>query len=230
MNRRNLAIAIDGPAGAGKSTVARAVAQRLGYLYIDSGAMYRAVTLYCLQKGIDIDDEEAVGRAAREVDVRLEPSPEGLRVFLNGVDVTCEIRRPEVGERVSQVARWGKVRSALVGLQRAMSAGGGVVMDGRDIGTVVLPSADVKVFLTATPEERARRRHQELLERGENVTYAEVYESIRTRDWVDSSRQHSPLRKAPDAVEIDTTGKSIEEVTRLIVALCDAKGGSACST
>lgn len=230
MKHRKLTIAIDGPAGAGKSTVARAVAQHFGYLYIDTGAMYRAVTLYCLQKGIDVDDEEAVGRAAGEVDVRLVQSPDGLRVFLNGADVTREIRRPEVGDRVSQVARWASVREAMVKLQRAMSEGGGVVMDGRDIGTVVLPSADVKVFLTASPEERASRRYRELVARGEDVSFAQVFESIRTRDFVDSSRRLSPLRKAPDAVEIDTTGKSAEEVTRLIIDLCAVKGGSACST
>lgn len=228
MKSRNLTVAIDGPAGAGKSTVAREVAKALGYLYIDTGAMYRAVTLYCLQKGIDTDDEEAVGMAAREADVRLEQKAGELSVILNGSDVTDEIRRPDVGECVSQVARFAQVRSALVKLQREMSLEGGVVMDGRDIGTVVLPSADLKVFLTAAPEERAMRRYRELVQRGEDVTYQAVFESIQKRDLVDSSRELSPLRKAEDAIEIDTTGKSIEEVTQEIVALCVERGGSAC--
>lgn len=230
MESRNLTVAIDGPAGAGKSTVARHVARMLGYLYIDTGAMYRAVTLYCLRRGIDTFDEEAVSRAALEVDVRLEQASGGPLVFLDGDDVTEEIRSPDVGESVAQVARYAGVRSALVKLQRRMSLEGGVVMDGRDIGTVVLPSADLKVFLTASPEERAHRRHRELLARGENVSYREVYESIQKRDALDSSREVSPLRKAEDAVEIDSTGRSVEEVAQEIVALCVERGGTVCST
>ena len=167
MESRNLTVAIDGPAGAGKSTVAREVAKMLGYLYIDTGAMYRAVTLYCLRKGIDTFDERRASaeRPARSM-CALCKKRAGSRSFSTADDVTEEIRRPEVGESVAQVARVCEVRSALVKLQRRMSLEGGVVMDGRDIGTVVLPSADLKVFLTASPEERAHRRYRELVARG----------------------------------------------------------------
>ena len=230
MGCRKLTVAIDGPAGAGKSTVAREVARALGYLYVDSGAMYRAVALRCLLDGIDVRDEVAVSRAAAAADVRLVDGAAGVRVLLDGEDVTAAIRRADVGEAVPHVAKHPAVREALVRLQRQMSAGGGVVMDGRDIGTVVLPEADVKVFLTASPEERARRRYRELVARGDRVTYGEVLEAIQRRDRVDSSREHSPLVKAEDAVEIDTTGRSVGQVVDEILALCARKGGAVCST
>lgn len=225
-----MTIAIDGPAGAGKSTVAKKVAEALGYLHVDTGAMYRAVTLYCLQRQIDPLDEEAVRRIVGEIDVRLVPDGGRIIVLLNGKDVTAAIRKPEIGELVAHVARYYEVRAAMLKLQRRLASGGGVVMDGRDIGTVVLPSADLKVFLTASVSERAHRRHQELLARGEKVSYQEVYDSVKKRDRIDSSREISPLKKANDAVEIDTTGRSITEVVDEILALCSAKGGSVCST
>lgn len=230
MECRRLTVAIDGPAGAGKSTVAREVAKSLGYLYIDTGAMYRAVALRCLREGIDVSDEEKVAQVAATAGIRLERAGDELRVELDGEDVTEAIRRPEVGEVVAEVARYPAVRQAMVELQRAMSLAGGIVMDGRDIGTVVLPAADVKVFLTASPEERARRRHRELLQQGESISFDEVLDSIKRRDWIDSTRTVSPLVKAQDAVEIDTTGRSVAEVVGEILSLCARKGGSACST
>lgn len=219
-----LTIAIDGPAGAGKSTVARKVAAALGYVYVDTGAMYRAVALKCLQLGVDVSDPEAVARAARAMDVRLESSGGEPRVFVDGADVTEAIREPRVGEAVSLVAQVPEVREALVELQRRMGERGGVVMDGRDIGTVVFPSADVKVFLTAAEEERAARRHAELLARGERVAYEEVLEALRRRDALDRSRSVSPLVKADDAVEVDSTGRPVESVVAEILALCQERG------
>jgi len=230
MQCRKLTVAIDGPAGAGKSTVARNLARTLGYLYVDSGAMYRAVALRCLVQGVDLSNEDEVSRIARSADVRLVQKSGELNVLLDGEDVTAAVRRPEVGEAAPQVAKYPAVREALVELQRKMSAAGGVVMDGRDIGTVVLPGADVKVFLTASPEERARRRYRELVQRGEKVSYQEVLEAIKRRDWMDASREHSPLVRAKDAVEIDTTGRPVGDVVEEILSLCIRKGGSVCST
>lgn len=230
MHSRKLTIAIDGPAGAGKSTVAKEVAKALGYLHVDTGAMYRAVAWHCLENRIDPLDEKAVSRVVRGIDLRLVPKEGHVVVSLEGEDVTEKIRQPRVGELAAHVARHPAVREEMLKLQRKLAAGGGVVMDGRDIGTVVLPHADLKVFLTATAQERARRRHRELLARGETITYQEVYQSVKRRDEIDSSRSISPLRKAEDAVEIDTTGRSITEVVDEILALCAAKGGRVCST
>lgn len=222
---KRLTIAIDGPAGAGKSTVAKAVAAALNYTYIDTGAMYRAVTLECLKRGIDVTDAGAVARAAGQMSLRLEPASPEPRVFVDGVDVTDAIRQPKVGEAVSHVARVPAVREALLHLQREMGEKGGIVMDGRDIGTVVLPGAEVKVFLTAAEEERAARRHAEMVARGEQITYEEVLEALRRRDALDRSRSVAPLRKASDAVEVDSTGRPVEAVVSEILRLCEERRG-----
>lgn len=228
--KRPLTVAIDGPAGAGKSTVARGVAHALGYTYIDSGAMYRAATLKVLRRGVDLNASEAVLAVVAQSDITLRAAPEGPRVYLDGEDVTEAIRTVEVGEAVSTVAQIPAVRETLVALQRRLGARGGVVMDGRDIGTVVLPWADVKVFLTASSKERARRRYQELRAAGKSVTFDEVYQALARRDAIDASRAHSPLRQAPDAVAIDTTGRSVDEVIEEVLALCYQRGEAPCST
>ncbi len=210
-------IAIDGPAGAGKSTTARRVAERLGYLYIDTGAMYRAVTLAALRAGIPLD-EEHIAQLLPQVRIELRPSPHGQRTFLNGEDVTDALRLPEVTRWVSLVSSFRRVRSFLVEEQRRLGRQGGVVMDGRDIGTVVFPEADVKIFLTASLAVRARRRLQELRSYGvTDITEHELAAELQRRDELDSQRAESPLRCAPDAIVIDTTELTIEEQTERVL-------------
>lgn len=212
-------IAIDGPAGAGKSTVARLVARELGYLYIDTGAMYRAVTLLALRSGTELTDADALTVVARNSDLKLTADPENLpRAYLAGEDVTDAIRTPEVSRAVSLVASVPGVRRQMVELQRAMAAQGGVVMEGRDIGTTVLPGAEAKFFLTATPGERARRRGLELQARGYKVNLGELEEEIIERDLLDSTRELAPLISAPDAEIIDCSRMTVEQVVELIVA------------
>lgn len=227
--RQGLVIAVDGPAGAGKSTVARRVAAALNYLYIDTGAMYRAIALAVLEEGVGPDDGAAVERLARGLDVELVPSAAGNRVLLEGRDVTERIRAPEVSAAVSQVAALPGVRRRMVQLQRRLAAGGGVVMDGRDIGTVVFPDADVKVFLTASAEERARRRWLELRAAGHAPSLDNIRANIESRDRLDSTRDVAPLRKAEDAVEIDTTDKTVDEVVDQVLELV-RKELDSCST
>lgn len=213
-------IAIDGPAGAGKSTVARAVAEALGYVYVDSGAMYRAVALLVHRRGVDARDRGAVEELARRADIRLEHGPRGTRVFLDGEDVTDLLRTPEVSAVVSVVARYPGVRRRLAALQRALVERGGVVLEGRDATTVVAPDAEHKFYLTASFEERVRRRYAELRAAGHDVTLEEVRADIAHRDLLDTSREEAPLKRAPDAVEIDTTGRTVEQVVELILARC----------
>jgi CMP/dCMP kinase len=208
-------IAIDGPAGAGKSTVARAVADRLGLKYVDTGAMYRALALAALERGVS--DPEGLERIARSVDLEAD----GERVLLDGVDVTRRIRDADVTAEVSKVAAHPGLRAALVPLQRTVAARGNVVMEGRDIGTAVLPDAPVKIFLTASLEERARRRAAET-----GATVEDVMAQIAARDRADAERSTSPLVKADDAIEIDTTGRSIEEIVEEVAALAAAVGGA----
>ena len=222
-------IAIDGPAGAGKSTVARKVAAALGYLYIDTGAMYRALTLAVLRAGVPVDDPAAVAAAVAGVRIRLEPSPAGNRVFLDEEDVTAAIRSPEVSAAVSQVAAIPEVRRRLVTLQRQLAAEGGVVMDGRDIGTVVLPHADLKVFLTADLEERARRRYLELQAAGHGLDLEEIRSNLEERDRLDTGRAVSPLRIADDAVIIDTTDRPVERVVAEVLRLCRRRLEACCT-
>ncbi|MEW6724825.1 MAG: (d)CMP kinase [Bacillota bacterium] len=216
----NLVIAIDGPAGAGKSTVARLVAARLGLLHIDTGAMYRAVTLAALRRGIALEDEEAIAALSRQVRISLRPEAEGLRVFLDGDDVSEAIRSPAVGAGVSPVAAIAGVRQALVEQQRQMAADGGVVLDGRDIGTYVLPGADYKFFLTGDVRVRAERRLREHLRQGRSVTLGEVLAEVEKRDYIDSHRAMAPLSAAPDAIVIDTTHLSIHEVVETVLGHC----------
>ncbi|MGH2807218.1 MAG: (d)CMP kinase [Actinomycetota bacterium] len=210
------AIAIDGPAGAGKSTVARAVAASLGFAYVDTGAMYRAITLAAIDKGVDVIDGIALADVARSVAI----ATDGNRMLLDGKDVTDEIRRRDVTAKVSVVSAHPQVRHALLEVQRRAASDGDVVMEGRDIGTKVLPDAEVKVFLTASLEERTTRRARELGVE-DDAGLDQLRRSIETRDAHDSSRSTSPLERAPDAIAIDTTGKSIAEVVAEIVALVD---------
>ncbi len=213
-------IAIDGPAGAGKSTVAKLVAKALNFLYIDTGAMYRAVALWALRQGIDTSDAYRMEQLARAAEIQLEPDG---TVRLNGEDVTAAIRTPEVSQAASEVAVIGGVRRAMVDKQREMGARTSVVMEGRDIGSVVFPGADVKVFLDARPEERVRRRFTEDLGKGAAVSPEAVAAQIRERDQRDSTRVEAPLTQAPDAVYLDSTGLTIDEVEEAVLRLVRAR-------
>jgi cytidylate kinase len=208
-------IAIDGPAGSGKSTIAKKLAQRLDMLYIDTGAMYRAITYEVLQRGIDPNDEKAVVAVASEA--RL--SVDGSSVLMDGKDITNEIRDPEVDRYVSKIAKIPGVRQVMVSIQRKMARKSSVVMDGRDIGTHVLPDAKFKFYLTATAEERARRRLKDLVAAGKEINYKDVMDDLLERDRIDSSRKTSPLKMADDAVLIDTSGRSVEQVVEQIISI-----------
>jgi len=221
-----LTIAIDGPAGSGKSSVARRVAALLGYLYLDSGAMYRALALKALERKVPLEDEARLEALAKETRIELKaPTPEleaagaKNRVFVNGEEVTREIRTAEVAQAASRLATIAGVRRVLVAEQQRAGAGGGVVMEGRDIGTVVFPEAELKIFLEASPEVRAERRWKEHQEKGETFTREEVLEEVRVRDRRDREREVSPLVRAEDAVLVDNTAMGIEETARLIVML-----------
>jgi cytidylate kinase len=206
-------VAIDGPAGAGKSTVARAVAERMGFEFLDTGAMYRAVALEVLKRGVDPSDAAAAGAIASEMDLRVE----GDRVFIGTEDVSSKIRSAEVTRTVSVVSRHPEVRTQMVGRQREVAAGKDVVVEGRDIGSVVFPDADVKIYLTASIDERARRRTEQLaLERNH---LAEIRGDLQRRDEADSTRDESPLTHAADAVEVDSTGRTVEQVVDEIEVL-----------
>lgn len=212
-------VAIDGPAGAGKSTVARAVADALGVGYLDTGAMYRALTLAALRDGVPIDDGAALAELARAHPVSLENGPGGVRVMMRGDDVTMAIREADVTGAVSEVAAHPEVRHEMVARQRQIMGHGDWVCDGRDIGSVVFPEAEVKVFLTASVDERARRRHAELAGRGERVDLRVIRDDVARRDHADSSRAASPLVVADGAVVVDTTGIGIDEVVGRIAAM-----------
>ncbi|MCI6158857.1 MAG: (d)CMP kinase [Selenomonadaceae bacterium] len=219
MLEKKLVVAIDGPAGAGKSTAAQLAAKKLGYTYIDTGAMYRAVAWLTLQQGKPVSDALILS-VLPGIDVDLCYSDGKTTVSVNGTDITKEIRTPEVSKIVSQVARLGPVREKMVELQRKMAARGGVLMDGRDIATAVLPNADVKIFLTASIEERAKRRWKEMQEKGYAMSLEALQKDIAARDKADMEREISPLRQAEDAILLDTTGLSIDEVVDRILALC----------
>jgi cytidylate kinase len=234
---QKLTIAIDGPAGSGKSSVARRVASILSYLYMDSGAMYRAVALKSLRKNLSLNDDRALSALARETHIELrrptleqEAAGAKNRVFLDGAEVTEEIRTQEVAAAASRLATVQEVREVLVAEQQRAGAGGGIVMEGRDIGTVVFPSAELKIFLEATPEVRAERRWKEHLEKGDNVTLAEVVKEVYDRDRRDRERKVSPLVRAADAVLVDNTAMGIEETARVIVMLVKERQARAVNT
>ncbi|QCX32619.1 (d)CMP kinase [Caloramator sp. E03] len=216
---RNLIIAIDGPAGAGKSTISKIIAEKLNIEYIDTGAMYRAVTLKIIRKGISLNDDDAIECMLKETEIDFING----RIYLDGEDVSKDIRTIEVSSKVSDVAAKSYVRQRLVEIQKNMAAKKSVIMDGRDIGTNVLKDANYKIFLTASVEERAKRRYKEMIEKGSNVTFEDVCKDIENRDRIDSTRKVNPLRKADDAIEVDTTSKSIDEVVDEILSIVNKR-------
>lgn len=218
-------VAVDGPAGAGKSTISRLIADRYGWTYLDTGAMYRAVTLLAIEQGVNPADGEELGRLARYVEIGFQPGLGGVpRVFAGCREVTEDIRSQEVSAKVSQVSAHRQVREAMVEKQRTLAAAGNMVLDGRDIGTVVCPDADVKIFLTAANEERARRRRLELKAKGVEVSQEQMEKEIAARDQYDSSREIAPLKVAADAVVVDTTEMTIEQVVDTVAQLIEAAG------
>lgn len=222
---KTVKIAIDGPAGAGKSSVAKAAAKRLGYIYVDTGAMYRTVGLFVLKSGLNPKNKEDVISVLDGAAIDIKYINGTQNIFLNGENVSDEIREPEVSVAASDVAVVGEVRRRMVELQRELSERENVIMDGRDIGTRVLPDADVKIFLTASAEERASRRYKELVEKGAACSYEEVLKDIKYRDKNDSEREIDPLRPADDSIIIDTTGLDVEQSEKLIVDTVNKKLG-----
>ena len=215
-----IAVAIDGPAAAGKSTVAKIIAEKKGYTYIDTGAMYRAFTWYCLKKGVDCQNEAACVALIPEVNIELKP---GHIVLCNGEDVSFAIRQTDVSGNVSYIASYKEIRLALVVLQRAMAEKDSVIMDGRDIGTYVLPNADVKIYQIASVETRAVRRYEENISKGIPCTLEEIEEDVRKRDYIDSHREFAPLKPAVDSILLDTSYMSIQEVVDAIIEIIDKK-------
>ncbi len=210
--KKGLRVAIDGPSGAGKSTVAKALAKRLGYIYIDTGAMYRSVALKAKEKSISPEDELALSQLASSLRITLVPEGEELHVLCDGQDITEPVRTPEISRLASLISKQKGVREALVRMQREMGREGGVILEGRDIGTIVFPDAEVKFYLDADSDERARRRFGEMVEKGIKVDLKETQEELVRRDHDDMHRVHSPLKKADDAIYIDSTRRSVEEV------------------
>lgn len=209
-------IAIDGPAGAGKSTIAKLASKRLNYIYVDTGALYRSIALYFIQNNLDITDEKIVEQGCDNIDIKLQFIDGNQEVFLNGSKVTTEIRNEEVGNMASVMAAKKIVRDKLITLQREIAAANDVIMDGRDIGTNVLPNAEVKIFLTASIENRANRRYQELLKKGDTPDFEAIKNDIEKRDYQDMNREIAPLKQAEDAIYLDTSNMSIEEVVDFV--------------
>ena len=209
---KNLIVAIDGPAGSGKSTIAKLVAKKFNFTYIDTGAMYRMITLYLLENKISFDNLDKIQKILNEINLDMKED----KFFLNNVEVRIKIREEIINENVSKVASIKAVRENLVNLQRKIASDKNVILDGRDIGTVVFPNAQVKIFLVASAEERARRRYNEFMEKKVEITYDEVLKSLKERDHLDSTRKESPLVKASDALELDTTNLKIDEVVNFI--------------
>lgn len=217
----NFQVAIDGPASAGKSTIAKILATKLNYVYVDTGAMYRTITLAAKKNGIAYNDEEKIKNLLSQTEIRFEPSTPVQRVFLNDTDVTEEIRSAEVTNNVSVVASFADVRSNLVNRQREIANNNSVIMDGRDIGTTVLPEADVKIFLVASVDERAQRRYKENVAKGMTTDLETLKREIEARDYKDSHRQISPLTQAKEAILVDTTGQSIDDVVAKIANIIE---------
>ncbi|HTN43108.1 MAG TPA: (d)CMP kinase [Nitrospiria bacterium] len=224
-----LIIAIDGPAGSGKSSAARLLAKTLGYLYLDTGALYRAVGWKALKEGVSVQDEEALESLCSRLELTVRPDGEGMRVYLDGRDITGEIRTPDVSRAAAAVAVVAAVRRRLLGIQRRMGsevgARGGIVVEGRDIGTVVFPEATVKFFLNASPEVRVKRRYEELRQQGMTVDLTQTRQEIDTRDLKDSSRELAPLKVAEDAIRIDSTGQTLEDVVSTMAEAIQQKTG-----
>lgn len=216
-------VAIDGPAGAGKSTVAKAAAAKLGYIYVDTGALYRAVGVYALRNGIDTKNADGVSSLLPEISVELKFIDGVQHVLLNGDDVSVEIRTPDASMAASNVSAIPAVRAFLFDLQRDIAKKNNCLMDGRDIGTVVLPNAQVKIFLTADPEERAMRRYKELKEKGSDVKYEDVLDDLIKRDYQDSHREIAPLKPAEDSVVFNTTGYTLEESVAKVITIIEEK-------
>jgi len=216
-------IAIDGPASAGKSTIAKKVAEVLGYIYLDTGAMYRTLTYAALTNHLDLGDEDSLSSLLKKTDITFSAGKEKQHVYLNEEDVTDIIRSEDVTQNVSLVSSYAKVREEMVTRQKEIAKSGGVVMDGRDIGTVVLPQAEVKIFMTATAEERALRRYKENVAKGINTPLEELTEDMRRRDHLDSTREISPLKRAQDAIKLDSTQLTIDEVVQEILTVVEKK-------
>ena len=212
-------VAIDGPASSGKSTISKLIAKENHFVYLDTGAMYRVVTLAVLRNNISLDDYEAIEKLVQTIEIGFSMQDGKQSVFMNGEDVTDEIRSVEVTRNVSAVSALKEVRTRLVHLQQEIAENHSIIMDGRDIGTVVLPQAEIKIFLVASVEERAKRRYIENQEKGIEMSYEELVEDIRRRDYIDSTRKESPLKKADDAIEIDTTTMTIDDVVKTVTAL-----------
>ena len=224
MKNNSLTIAIDGPAAVGKSTMGKLIARELGFLYIDTGAIYRAITWKVLKNNIDINDEDMISELVSNTSITIEKTDtknlnDYYHIFVDGEDVSEEIRDPRIDQNVSQIARLPKIRKQLIYLQRKLAEKGNIVMEGRDIGSVILPQADIKFFFTASEEERIKRRYKELIEKGYNIGYEVVKKQIIQRDKIDSKRKYAPLIRAKDAILIDSTGKSIEEVKDKILKI-----------
>ncbi|HIX51840.1 MAG TPA: (d)CMP kinase [Candidatus Lachnoclostridium stercoripullorum] len=217
-------IAIDGPAGAGKSTIARLAAGQLGFIYVDTGAMYRAMALYFLRRGANLADEEAVGAACRDIHVEIRYEAGEQQVLLNGENVTGQIRTDQVGNAASAISKYPAVRAALLELQRSLARTNSVIMDGRDIGTLVLPDADLKIYLTASTAVRAMRRYKEFLEKGVDCTLESVEQDVIRRDEQDMNRATAPLKQAEDAVYLDASDMNISQVVEKILSLARERG------
>ncbi len=221
---RHFNIAIDGPAGAGKSTIAKAAAKKLGFIYVDTGAMYRAMAVYFLDRGIGSQEEEKIREACNSAEITIRHEDGRQQVFLNGENVSGRIRTQEVGEMASRISVYLPVREKLVKLQQQLAKTSQVIMDGRDIGTCVLPDAQAKIYLTASTRVRAERRLKELLEKGQECSLEEIEEEIKERDYRDMHREQSPLRQAEDAVLLDTSQMDPEQVTERIIAIAKERG------
>ena len=214
---KNYRIALDGPSGAGKSTIAKKLSAELGFVYVDTGAMYRTIGLFCLQNNINVCDEEKVCSVLEQIKIELKYIDGEQRILLNGTDVSKEIRMNEVSMAASKVSAYKGVRSYLLDAQRDVAKSQSVIMDGRDIGTVVLPDAEIKIFIVADPKERAKRRHKELLERGQQISFEEVLQDIVARDYNDEHRKEAPLKQADDAQLIDTSDMNFEQAYNAVL-------------